>query len=1216
MTQARGANNNMPESFESRLHDVLLTELRRQGLINGDDIVRTVMANLRRSGITSIHVNVSNLQLADRACVAVIETLLKLASHPSSPPEWVVDLSGNSFTDRVSGHLILLVQRCTKLVSLDISNTENVSAAAVSKIEAACKISANARLELISGPHQRLTRADSLARTPREAADPPSLAETASPTAGTVRAGPRGEAMGENGPVDIAALKRRRDNLLKEEAAAGAKPLVRQASRTPNRGTSPSARQSRQQSAEPRRPSPQTSTRAPSPRVPKSRVPAVASAKVPPQAVASPRTTATSRTSPGTRNSPNPPQKSHPATHHTPVSTSLASQAKPRSASSSAKPTSTTAITAANLKRQPSAAGKARREDDIASVGSDATTATEVPDQQDFLDITANMNPMIDHVVSLEHQGVTPEVLIRRLKQAVVAPPGSYSFASVTVLNLASNQLASLDGSHFPATLLRVDLSDNQLVTIPSFANCSMLAVANLRRNRIQKIGSAFEHNLNIGHLFLGRNEISFVDGIGHLWVLETLDLSCNKISSQVQLRPLSLNSALRHIVLKGNPLEKRVQSYRAILRNLVPSLIAVDNERLAFSRIAEARMSDDHQLSHNAVVGTVGTSAQQPAANGVKGVVGGTVGGYAVRNMLSKGISGMASVYSEKKSIHASSKRIATVEKHKAAPNGKQPLSRREVVTKLCQQSKRFLEETIVERMTAAERRRELEGADGNLRSHQQPFGYFGGDGATLDHESGRTMESPSESLGKDGVAVLGVDSDADYDDGGDAPFGEASQWRSNEPVLRGHKDATRKSSSPAPERPRAASASKNSPDNPQSVFDRLLASSHTLPRAPTPNEKSHPQQGDAPGAGAATAALAYRHTASSKGRSRSNSNASSRSPSPNIGDGTKVLQVDVNTPLGASVKHANTPIRAVAAAAPTLLTKAQNRPSKEPANYITPSRKLGPRRGGGLTSPRMAANDSDEDEIILSPEGASSLFPQDHGGKQVSPIRVNDLEMTDLSADGTHLANAMVPRMDPGGAASPLPRSVRPPTVDTPVARRPPAGNRQGPLVSPRAEEPPRNPMRGADTPPLAKGGPSPGVTAWTRQFQQDLGAVQMSLKTVVDLIWSSLHAADAFTAERLAEERTRCLNIITQSKMLDDTDVPIGVIRFYGFRPDELNDPNVARLTAEADDERGDLLEGIHEMGSSKTCLRYLVALVDTGRDDLLRRYVESIKQEMSF
>ncbi|CUG01067.1 Hypothetical protein, putative [Bodo saltans] len=1192
------------------------------------------MNNLRRTGITSITINVSNLQLSDRACVAVIETLLKLSNHPLSPADWVVNLSGNSFTDRVSGHLILLAQRCSKLVSLDISNTENVSAAAVAKVEGACKVAANARLELISGP-PRLSRIDSLARTPRDA-EPPSLADTASPPgAGQSNATENGL---QYGLVDVAALKRRRDSMLRDEAA-GSK--GRQQSRTPNRGSSPTARQARQSSAEAvKRPSPLASTRAPSTsRTPKgsklrpiSNAPASKPSSAGPTArIGRPESSAglTRATSIEPKPITTSPRQS--------ASTSGKPQAKPdtaltKPASFQQKPAPTKG--SPMLKPTPSAtnavihkgsrvlnipssttAKAAVVEDDRASVGSDATTATEVPDQQDFLDITANMNPMIDHVVSLEHQGVSSDVLIRRLKQALVAPPGSYSFASVTVLNLASNQLSSLEGALLPSTLLRVDLSDNQLTTIPSFAVCSMLAVANLRRNRIQKIGSAFEHNLNIGHLFLGRNELSFVDGIGHLWVLETLDLSCNKIASQVQLRPLSLNSALRHIVLKGNPLEKKLASYRTVLRNLVPSLIAVDNERLAFSRIAEARMNDDHQLTHNAAAAP---SSSNAATHGQ--AASGTVGGYAVRNMLSKGLSGMASVYSEKNTIHASSKRIALNEKAKrhAAAGGaaglRQPLSRREVVTKLCQQSKRFLEETIVERMTAAERRRELEGRF-DIDPHL--FGNPYGGEPTTENESGRTVESPADSQpGKDGMVVL-ADTDGDFEDG-DAPFGHIAQWHREPAALPPKGRTASKSPSPAPERPqdKLAGSGHAAADTAQSVFDRLLGGSGTLPRAPTPKETSQKQPllQHHPGA-----ALANRHTASSRGRSRSNSNASSRSPSPNVGDGTKVLPLQGT--LSASAKQANTPIRP--APQPSSAIN-KNRASKEPANYITPSRPLG-RRDGPLTSPRPHLHDSDdEDEIVLSPEGASTLFPQDRGGKQVSPIR-NNMDMTDLSEDGAHFANALVPRMDPGPAASPLPRSMRPAVVGTPIAQRqPPSGGakRQGPIVSPRAEEAPvavsrAHNNKGADTPPLGKNNtPSPGVVAWTQQFQQDLGAVQMSLKTVVDLVWSSLHASDSYTAERLAEERARCLSIITQSKMLDDTEVPIGVIRYFGFRPDELNDPNVARVSAETNDERGDLLESIHEMGSSKTCLRYLVALVDTGRDDLLRRYVEGIKEEMNF
>lgn len=1149
------------ETFETRLYETLMTELRRQGLINSDEIVRGIMAGLRRSGITSMHINASNLQLNDRACVAVIETLLKLTNHPAAPPEWIVSFSNNAaITDRVSGHMLLLVQRCTKLVSLDVTNAENLSSAAIAKIEAACKVGANSRLELFSGS-SRVARADSIKPLGRNASstvlpDPPSLSGTATPLgAAAVRAD------ADHPPlVDVAALKRRRDSMLKEESTGvGARPpqphvnpAGRTHSRTPSKG-SPLSRHSRARS-EPRNEKDKGAKAATTPRTPSASK--ALDPKMPPAQtfIADKAIGSKSRSSPTTR----------PST--APAAPSTVGEQKPRSKSPQAPVTSVTAAAKTTTAATSKAASRAKTlrsaskdDDDRASVCSDATTATEVPDHQDFLDITANMNPMIDHVVSLEHQGVSHDILMRRLKQALVAPPGSFSFASVTVLNLSSNQLSFVDGALFPSTLLRVDLSDNQLVSIPSFAACSMLAVANLRRNRIQKIGSAFEHNLNIGHLFLGRNELSFVDGIGHLWVLETLDLSCNRISSQVQLRPLSLNSALRHIVLKGNPLEKKLKTYRATLRNLVPSLIAVDNERLAFSRKAEACMNQDHQMSHDAVAR--GSSPRPPVVK--HDTAGGVVGSYAVRNMLSKGLSGLASVYSEKGAINASRKRIAGIEKKKAVAaqqmSSHKILSRREVVTKLCQQSKRFLEETIVERLTAAERRRELEGLG-------EPIQDEASQNASLD---------------------------------GQSDVGYAAQVKRSEPVhVATTSQGRNHSPSPAPERPNV--------DSPQGVLDKLI-SGHALdgpPRAPTPKHSSQP----------GASHLTYRQTASSRARSRSGSNRSSRSPSPNIGDGKNVLSIAANEPLSTARKEVKSPMAtAVRAASPTLARA--NSAAKEPANYITPSRLLG-RRKGPITSPALnnynpGHVDSDE-EIVLSPEGASVLFPQGRSGKQVSPIR-NALEMTDLSADGTNMANAMVPRMDPGPSASPVPRSMRPAVVETPIAHRQPPRRT---LVSPGADDQRLSSRANASGPPLPRAAPSPNVVAWTTQFKHDLGAVQMSLRTVVDLVWSSLHAPDADTAERLAEERARCISIVTKSKMLDDTEVPIAVVRYYGFRPDELNDPQVARVSAGVEGERGDVLEGIHEMGSSKTCLRYLVALVDTGRDDLLRRYVEGIKQEMDF
>jgi hypothetical protein len=260
--------------------------------------------------------------------------------------------------------------------------------------------------------------------------------------------------------------------------------------------------------------------------------------------------------------------------------------------------------------------------------GSDSSAREPFVDRNDQLDVTANLNPLLDSVVDLSAltggDGVLRQVhmyggartvwdVLEAYEQAAEQQQhGSSSGSSssvaaalraklpavilgcttynvITVLNLSRNHLTSL--CPLPATLLRLDVSANALTELSGLEPCRMLAVLNARRNRLHAI-RGLEKNLSLAHLFLGHNDIALIEGLAHLVLLETLDVTFNKLRTQASLRMLSLCSALRHLLLRGNPVvEGGKPGITAVLRNLCPTLLVVDEQRVGSTTLAERAM-------------------------------------------------------------------------------------------------------------------------------------------------------------------------------------------------------------------------------------------------------------------------------------------------------------------------------------------------------------------------------------------------------------------------------------------------------------------------------------------------------------------------------------------------------------------------------------------------------------------------------------------------
>jgi hypothetical protein len=132
-----------------------------------------------------------------------------------------------------------------------------------------------------------------------------------------------------------------------------------------------------------------------------------------------------------------------------------------------------------------------------------------------------------------------------------------------------------------------------------------------------------------------------------------------------------------------------------------------------------------------------------------------------------------------------------------------------------------------------------------------------------------------------------------------------------------------------------------------------------------------------------------------------------------------------------------------------------------------------------------------------------------------------------------------------------------------------------------------------------------PDPGeseeIEDWLHQLDQDAGAVQVTLRTACRLLQSESISAS---------EKSKCVEIIKCSGMLSDTEIPASVVEFFGFSETELNQSKVSSSVG-AETRRDSVLRKICDMGSGKTCLRYIVALMNSGRKDLLQTYLDRLR-----
>ena len=181
------------------------------------------------------------------------------------------------------------------------------------------------------------------------------------------------------------------------------------------------------------------------------------------------------------------------------------------------------------------------------------------------------------------------------------------SSIGVSYVGSAGNSIGKLIDTTFPSMplLKTLNLSKNQIARLETMAFHLLpsLISVDLSNNKITHI-QGFEANLKLMNLNLENNCVRVIQGIGQLENLETLNLANNRISTVVNLRPLSLNVGLRNLFLDGNPVSY-LGRYRPSLISFVPHLDHIDGVPLPPSSAQKAARRVAKML-HDTHAGTV----------------------------------------------------------------------------------------------------------------------------------------------------------------------------------------------------------------------------------------------------------------------------------------------------------------------------------------------------------------------------------------------------------------------------------------------------------------------------------------------------------------------------------------------------------------------------------------------------------------------------------
>ncbi|XP_060570895.1 centrosomal protein of 72 kDa-like [Ruditapes philippinarum] len=118
----------------------------------------------------------------------------------------------------------------------------------------------------------------------------------------------------------------------------------------------------------------------------------------------------------------------------------------------------------------------------------------------------------------------------------------------------------------------RVGLQHDNLEDVKS------LALPGTYHEKVVSLGSSLRKFSRLKHLDLSRNNISSLQGLEHLKLLEKLNLYYNNIETLDELKKLKFNPNLKELDLRLNPVTRTETDYRLYLIHMLPNLQKLDD--------------------------------------------------------------------------------------------------------------------------------------------------------------------------------------------------------------------------------------------------------------------------------------------------------------------------------------------------------------------------------------------------------------------------------------------------------------------------------------------------------------------------------------------------------------------------------------------------------------------------------------------------------------
>ena len=149
---------------------------------------------------------------------------------------------------------------------------------------------------------------------------------------------------------------------------------------------------------------------------------------------------------------------------------------------------------------------------------------------------------------------------------------------ALTVLDLHKNRISKLVG--LPLGLTRLNVAHNQLTTLEGIAALPFLAELDISHNRIVSL-SGLPRLSPLAVLHAGHNRIANLAGIEVVNKLQVLHLDFNYLCTADDVRPLNrLPQTLKTLSLRGNPITE-LGDYHTIIRSIVGSVLTLDGATL-----------------------------------------------------------------------------------------------------------------------------------------------------------------------------------------------------------------------------------------------------------------------------------------------------------------------------------------------------------------------------------------------------------------------------------------------------------------------------------------------------------------------------------------------------------------------------------------------------------------------------------------------------------